>query len=142
MAERDIRTLIKMHKLRADEQRRALAAKQAEADTLMAAIAALQAEVELEKQQAAAGKEGAYAFGTYVTHKLHREEQLQQQLSQKEREVMLEREKLAVIFEELKRYEIAQENWDKEHEEMLNRREVQVYDEQAGQRHEKKRKEK
>lgn len=133
----DVRTLIKMQKLYVDEQRRVLAARQTEADTIMMAIATLQANLESEKARASEQPDAAMMIGAYIRTALHRHDQLQRDLSAKEREVEKERAKLSVLFEELKRYEIAQENWDKAQREELAKRETLSYDEQAGQRHHK-----
>lgn len=133
----DVRTLIKMQKLYVDEQRRVLAARQAEADAIMMAIVTLQANLESEKARATEQPDAVMMIGAYIRTTLHKHEQLQRSLSAKEREVEKERAKLSVLFEELKRYEIAQENWDAARREELAKRENLAYDEQAGQRHHK-----
>jgi hypothetical protein len=135
---RDLHTLIKMQKLYLDQQRRVLAQKQEEADALTMAIATLQANLEMERLNADANEEGKALFGTFVKSELIRQKKLQRSLARKEHEVEVEREKLSVLFEEFKRYEIAQENWDREQREEAMRRENLEYDEQAGQRHHRK----
>lgn len=141
MPGRDIRTLIQLHKLRVDEQRRALAQRQREADELIAAMAALEAALEVEKMKAAeqqlAGNE-LFNFGAYVEKELNRWELFRNALARKEEEVALEREKLALVFEELKRYEIAQESWNAEYAAEQKKLEAQTLDEQASQRHHRK----
>lgn len=139
---RDLHTLIKMQKLYVDEQRRALAQKRAEADQVTMAIVSLQANLEMEMLKAAengqAG-EGNLLLGAFIKKEKLRHEQLQRALSAREREVEAERQKLSVLFEELKRYEIAQKSRDEEARLEAQRRETATYDEQAGQRHYKKR---
>ena len=134
---KQLETLIKMHKLNVDEQRRVLAAKQAEADAIMMAIAALQANLELEKERAAQSTEPEVIFsiGHYIKEQLKIHDRMQRDLSEKEREVNLERNKLALMFEELKRYEIAEQHWQEEQRLAEQKAENKVYDEQSGQRH-------
>lgn len=133
----NVHTLIKMQKLYVDEQRRVLADRQAEADALMMEIATLQANLEMEKIRASTDKEGGILIGAFIKKELARHDQMQRALSAKERQIEKEREKLSVLFEELKRYEIAQENWDQQERDAAQKRENIAYDEQAGQRHHK-----
>lgn len=134
---RQLETLIKMHKFFVDEQRRVLTEKQSEANSLMMAIAALQANMETEKERAAQREqqEGSFVLGAYINEQLKRHAKLQQDLSEKEREVELERQKLSLLFEELKRYEIAQKNWQEEQDALARKTETKTYDEQASNRH-------
>lgn len=134
---KQLETLIKMHKFHVDEQRRVLAAKQAEADAIMMAIATLQANLEMEKERASQTEEQEVLFsiGVYIKEQLKKHERMQRDLSAKEAEVNVEREKLSMMFEELKRYEIAQENWEEEQRLAEQKAENKVYDEQSGQRH-------
>jgi flagellar export protein FliJ len=132
---RDIHTLIKMQKLYVDEQRKVLAAKQREADSIVAALAAIATELENEKKTEAANKEGGFILGAFIRRELDRKEELEGKLVLVNKEVDVEREKLAVLFEELKRYELIQENWDEEEQKRLDHQEKLVYDEQAGTRH-------
>ncbi len=137
---KQLETLIKMHKLHVDEQRRVLAARQAEADAIMMAIATLQANLELEKAKAAeiTDQEVAFSFGVYIKEQLKKHERLQHDLSAKEREVDAERVKLSMMFEELKRYEIAEQHWQEEKLKSEQAAENKTYDEQSGQRHHKR----
>lgn len=134
---RQLETLIKMHKFHVDEQRRVLAAKQAEADAIMMAIATLQANLEMEKERASQTEEQEVLFsiGVFIKEQLKKHERMQRDLSAKEAEVNVERDKLSMMFEELKRYEIAQENWEEEQRLAEQKAENKVYDEQSGQRH-------
>ncbi len=134
---KQLETLIKMHKFYVDEQRRVLGVKQAEADAIMMAIATLQANLEMEKERAAQTEEPEVLFsiGIYIKEQLKKNERLQLDLSAKEAEVAVERDKLSAMFEELKRYEIAQENWEEEQRMAEQKGENKVYDEQSGQRH-------
>lgn len=134
---KQLETLIKMHKFYVDEQRRVLGVKQAEADAIMMAIATLQANLEMEKERAAQTEEPEVLFsiGIYIKEQLKKNERLQLDLSAKEAEVAVERDKLSAMFEELKRYEIAQENWEEEQRMAEQKAENKVYDEQSGQRH-------
>lgn len=137
---RQLETLIKMHKHHVDEQRRILAARQAEADAIIMAIAALQANLEMEKERAAQSDEPeiTYSIGLYIKEQLKKHERMQRDLSAKEAEVNAEREKLSVMFEELKRYEIAQEHWLDEQRKAEQAAENKTYDEQSSQRHHKR----
>ncbi len=134
---KQLETLIKMHKHYVDEQRRVLAGKQAEADAIMMAIATLQANLEMEKERASQTEEQEVLFsiGVYIKEQLKKHERMQRNLSAKEAEVHIEREKLSMMFEELKRYEIAQQNWEEEQRLAEQKAENKVYDEQSSQRH-------
>jgi chromosome segregation ATPase len=140
MPPRNIRTLIKLNKLHVDEQRRVLAIKQNEADALMAALAALQNEVEEEKNRAGRNEETAYVFGAYIAAALEKQDELQHKISAKEREVAVEREKLAALYEELKRVEITQKKWDTEFAEAEAQKEIRETDERASDLHQRKEK--
>lgn len=138
---RDVKTLIKMQKLFVDEQRRALAEKQRRADALSNAIIELQENLESEKKnEAAASKEGSFILGAFIKKELHRRHEMEAALVITKREIEVEREKLSKLFEELKRFEIVQENWDEEDETKRRREENLTYDEQAGTRHQRKEK--
>ncbi len=140
---KQLETLIKMHKLNVDEQRRVLAARQAEADAIMMAIAALQANLELEKERATQSSEPEITFsiGLYIKEQLKKNDRLQRELSEKEHQVNVERNKLSLMFEELKRFEIAESNWQEEQRIAEQKAENKVYDEQSGQRHHQRREE-
>jgi flagellar FliJ protein len=129
---RELQTLIKMHKLQVDQQRRVLGERQKEADLLVANIAALQAGLEAEKERANSDPESYFQLGPYIKSELARQQKLQRSLLVKEKEVDKERDTLALMFEELKRYEIAEANWQEQHAAELQKRETQSYDELAG----------
>jgi flagellar protein FliJ len=135
---RDVKTLIKMQKLYVDNQRKILAAKQREADALVEAIVELKANLENEKKGEAAKREGAFIMGAFIRKELHRQEDLEEALVKTNRMIEVEREKLSLLFEELKRYELIQENWDEEEKKKNERLETLAYDEQAGTRHQRK----
>lgn len=139
---RDVKTLIKMQKLYVDEQRKVLAVKLREADALQAGLVDLAEHLESEKKNPAAQKEGAFIMGAFLRKEITRREELQAALQQTNREIDVEREKLAVLFEELKRYEIIQDNWDREARAEEARQETLTYDEQAGMRDHAKRSDK
>ncbi len=134
---RDFHTLIKVQKFHLDQQRQVLAARQAEADAIIMAIAMLQANLETEKARAAANPEANINVGIFIKAELERHIRLQSDLSAKEREIDVEREKLALLFEELKRYEIAQETRDREARAEEEKQENFELDELGGQRHHK-----
>jgi flagellar FliJ protein len=129
---RELETLIKMHKLQVDQQRRVLAERQKEADTLTAMLAELHAALEAEKEKAKDDPESYFQIGPYIKKELDRQAKLKRNLLLKEKEVDAERDKLAVMFEELKRYEIAETNWQEQRKAELQKRETQSYDELAG----------
>jgi flagellar FliJ protein len=135
---RDVKTLIKMQKLYVDEQRKVLAARQREADALVEAIVDLKTNLEIEKKSEAAKREGGFIVGAFIRKELNRQEDLEKALVQTNRVIEVEREKLSILFEEMKRYELIQENWDEEEEKKNKRLETIAYDEQAGTRHQRK----
>lgn len=135
---KNLRTLIKMHKLYVDEQRRVLAQKTGEAEAIMADITTTQQNLEEEKKKAAESHEGFFSIGAFIENELNNIEQLQEKLFKKEKEVAAEHAKLAGMFEELKRYEIAHEAALDEQMQKENTAEIKNYDEQASQRHFKK----
>ncbi|HVY12954.1 MAG TPA: hypothetical protein VHB73_05255 [Alphaproteobacteria bacterium] len=134
---RDVQTLIKMQKLYVDEQRKVLAEKQRQADALHAALRDLEDNLEAEKKGEGAHKEGSFLIGAFIRRELSRKEDLASALTQTRREIEVSREKLALLFEELKRFEIVQENWDEQAAAERLRNENAAYDEQAGTRHER-----
>jgi flagellar export protein FliJ len=134
---RDVKTLIKMQKLYVDEQRRVLADKQRRVDAIEKAIADLIANMDFERQNEAASQEGAFLLGAFIKKELARKHDLENALVIAKREIEVEREKLAQLFEELKRFEIVQENWDEEEKTQRRTEENLNYDEQAGTRHQR-----
>ncbi len=131
----DVTTLIKMQKLLVDDQRRVLAARQAEVDRIENDLRVLREGLEMEKHNPAALEEGGYMLGPFIQAELEREEDLKEKLVSAVKVMEAEREKLATLFEELKRYEIVQENWEAEQEAGRSRTERITYDEQAGVQH-------
>lgn len=100
-------TLIKLQKSQVDEQRQLLAKLQARLDEVHAAIERLTMEQALEQVAAHENPTYAVTYDQYVKRAIQRGRQLEKQKRAAEIAVNFARDKLVELFEEQKRYEIA-----------------------------------
>lgn len=129
--------LIKFQKWKVDEQRRAVADAEAVAVRLNQAIENLVAEIEREKKVAEADPQSGLHFADYIKVSLDRKAALERQYKQALKAVDAARDVLRELFEELKRYEIAEEQRIEAEEREAARLEGLELDEIASQRFER-----
>jgi len=133
---KSLATLIKLQKTYVDEQRQQLARLQDYLDYVEQQIAQL--EISLAREQAAAQDEEARAtYGAYLTSMINRGRELEKDRINAAAAVKLAQEKLAELFEEQKRYEIAEEARIEQEAREERRRETLEMDEIGGVMHER-----
>lgn len=100
--------LIRLHRWQLDEKRRALAELQALAERLRSELTRLDVEVTAE-QAAAQAEEVAFSYAAYADAARGRRLRLTQSIAQVETRIAESTEEIAAAFQELKRYELAQQ---------------------------------
>lgn len=105
---KSLSTLIKLQKTKVDEQRLLLAKLQAQLEQIERALA--EHEIRQAREQLAAQKnpESAMTYGEFVRWAINYSRQLERQLATALKAVEIARDALAELFEEQKRYEIAE----------------------------------
>ena len=127
---RDLHTLIRLNEWTVDQRRRALG-------DVLASLASLetgleQLREELIKEQTivrSSPEEAGFFYGNYATAVIIRREDLNQGIIRMEEQVAEAREKLNDAYQDLKKYEIAQESRDTREALELVRREQETLDE-------------
>ena len=100
--------LIRLHRSQLDEKRRALAELQALAERLRSELERLDAEVTAE-EAAARAEEVAFSFAAYAEAARGRRLRLTQSIAQVDARIAAGTDEIAAAFQELKRYELAQQ---------------------------------
>ncbi|MDD3181697.1 MAG: hypothetical protein PHD48_02685 [Alphaproteobacteria bacterium] len=126
---KSLETLIKLQKTRVDEQRLIFAKMQEQLSIVLNQIDALALEQEQQRQLLHEHPSFALTYGEYVKRALMQKEGLERKRRAAELAVKLAHEKLTEVFEEQKRYEIAQQNRIDEAEREELRRETLTLDE-------------
>ncbi len=126
-----LHTLIRLHKWRLDEKRRTLSELQALADKLAQDTARLEREILAEQEIARTSPEASFAYGNFAKQAIERRRRLAQSVAQVEHQIAQATEEMAEAFQELKRYELAQEGRDRRDEAKRKVRENAALDETA-----------
>ena len=100
-------TLVKLTKVRVDEQRQLLAKLHARLDQLEQDIATIHEKQELERLIVANNPETALTYGEFVQWAMKQERELVKQRETANAAVTIARDKLAELYAEQKRYELA-----------------------------------
>ena len=100
-------TLIKLAKMRVDEQQQMLAKVQARLDQVEAALVTLRQEKESERATVHNNPEAGMTYAVFVQGQVKREKELEKQRQTAQNAVAIARDKLAEVFAEQKRYELA-----------------------------------
>ena len=104
----DLGTLIRLHRWRLDEKRRALAELQALAERLAGESKRLAEELAAEREVATQSTSPPIGFAEYAKAMLDRQKRLAESQAQVKRQIDDARDEIAAAFQEVKRYEIAQ----------------------------------
>jgi hypothetical protein len=126
-----LKTIIRLQKWKLDEKRRALAELQNLADRLMAEIERLKEEIAAEQNAARTNPEYAFTYSNYIRAAMERGERLTQSKGQVEAQISVATDEMAEAFQELKRYELAEEERLKREKDKLKRKEANMLDETA-----------
>lgn len=125
----DLQPLIRLHRWQLDEKRRALAELEALRERLHEQIVQLDEELAREQAFAAEAAEPPQGFGAYTQAMLDRKARLNESIEEVQAQIAASREQIAEAFQELKRFELVQEDRDRRDADRRKRRETQTYDE-------------
>ena len=117
-----LKTIIRLQKWKLDEKRRALAELQNLADRLQAEIERLKEEIAAERDTARGNVEYAFTYSNYIQAAMERGKRLTQSMGQVEAQIAVATDEMAEAFQELKRYELAEEERLKREREKIRRR--------------------
>jgi flagellar export protein FliJ len=124
-------TLIRVRQWELEEKRRKLADLEGLAAQLDEAISRLDDEVKMEQVVATSSTEVNFAYAPYAQAAIERRRTLQASLEDVRQQIDAAHEEVTVAFQELKKYEVAQDNRRKRARVETNRREQIVLDEIA-----------
>lgn len=126
-----LKTIIRLHKWQLDEKRRALADLQNLHDRLSMELARLREEVRREQETARTDQAVAFGYPAFAKAARERDHRLQQSIAQVERQIEAATEEMSEAFQELKRFELAEEERLKREREKIRRKEDAMLDETA-----------
>lgn len=124
-------TVIRLHKWQLDEKRRALAELQNLADRLHGEAQRLEEEIRREQALATADFEASFAYAGYAKRAMDRRQRIAESIRQVEVQIAAATEAMAEAFQELKRFELAEEERQKREKEKQRRKENAMLDETA-----------
>lgn len=126
-----LKTVIRLYKLQLDEKRRVLAELQNLGDRLKAEIERLREEIVQEQQTARDDFAVSFTYANFAQAALERGRRLGESLAQVEVQIAAATEQMAEAYQELKRFELAEEERLKREKEKLKRKEANMLDETA-----------
>lgn len=127
---KDLRSLIRLHRWRLDEERRKLAELLAAIDELERRAVRLEEDLRREQGVAAASPEVAgFLYGAYAVAVIAHRHQISQSIARTEEGIAAARDALADARGELKKYELTQANREKRRIEELAHKEQTDLDE-------------
>lgn len=122
-------TLIKLQKTYVDEQRVVLAKLQEQLQTIEDKIVAQHVLQEQQKELLHENPDMGLTYGAFLEQQLKKKEALEKEKGVMEYAIELALDKLAGLFEEQKRYEIAQQQREEEEKRIEADRETKILDE-------------
>jgi hypothetical protein len=122
-------TLIKLQKVKVDEQRLLLADLEDIQGRVLASIAELERLKLREQEVAEQNEEAQSTFGAFIKQAIKRGRELERDRQIAEAAVNAARDEMLVLFEEQKRYEIAEAQREAAREKEEKRRETITFDE-------------
>jgi len=124
-----LESLIRLHRWQLDERRRDLATLEDLAARLQGERRKLDEEDERERAVASASPEAAFGYAGYARSLIDRRRKLEQSQAEVAGQIVRARDALGEAFQEVKRYEIAAANRQKQAEQRDARRQQQALDE-------------
>jgi flagellar export protein FliJ len=122
-------TLIRVRQWELEEKRRKLADLEGLAAQLDEAIARLDDEVKMEQGVAQSSQEVTFAYAPYAQAAIERRRTLLASLEDVRQQILAAHEEVTIAYQELKKYEVAQDNRRRRTRAEANRREQIVLDE-------------
>ncbi len=136
---RDLYNLIRLHKWHVNEKQRKLGEMNHMLNSLESQAQALENELANEQKVAAqSATEAGLLYGNYAEAIIERRKRLAESISQAENAIAAAREELATAYQELKKYELTQENRNRRAAMEQTRKEQMALDEIALQTYRKK----
>ena len=127
----DLRGLIRFHRWHLDEKQRALADLHTLEDRLHADAARLEDEIKAEQHATRANFEIAFGYARFARAAIGRRAQIAQSITQVQARIAEASEALAEAFQEVKRYELAQDERVRQEKEKRRHKENELLDETA-----------
>lgn len=126
-----LKSLIRERKWKVDEKRRAIAALQSFRDDMLGQIQALESDLREEAKRLEGDAIGVLYSGPHAQHMQERKKNLEASVAETEKQLEEAQAKLAELFRELKRLEVALEHREAAHARRRDRRERIEMDEIA-----------
>lgn len=120
---RGLPNLIRLHKWKLEEQQRKLAELEGLKQQFVAGLHELDAEVAAESSAAGGASEAGHVLGSYIQASLQRRRHLEESVAGVQSQIDEVREQVAEAFQELKRFELAQEQQLRRERKAARRRE-------------------
>lgn len=137
----DFNALIRLHRWRLEEKQRALAELRSLEEQLRAEANRLEEEIKAEQEAARDTLDGSMAYAGYARNAIVRRGRIARSIADVERRIAGANEEMAAAFQELKRYELAQEDRERRRQREIKRKEEAALDETAAVMHTRRRRE-
>ena len=131
-------SLVRVHSWALNEKRQKLAGLQELADKMHQDLEHLEAELNDEQRAAAGSMEGTIAFPAFVAAALERRKKLRESIAGLGLAIDAARAEVREAFQEVKKYELAQEIHERREREKVARREQRELDELGANMHQRK----
>ena len=126
-----LKTIIRLQKLQLDEKRRVLAELHTLADRLRNEIEKVKQEIAHEQETVRDDFSVSFTYSNFAQAALERGRKLGESLGQVEAQINIATDEMAEAFQELKRYELAEEERLKRERDKQKRKEAAMLDEPA-----------
>ncbi len=131
-------SLVRVHSWALNEKRQKLAGLEELADKMHQDLAQLEAELNNEQRAVAGSMEGAIAFPAFVAAALERRKKLRESIAALGLAIDAARTEVREAYQEVKKYELAQDNYQRREREKVARRERRELDELGANMHRRK----
>ena len=131
-------SLVRVHSWALNEKRQKLAGLQELADKMHQDLEHLEAELNDEQRAAAGSMEGTIAFPAFVAAALERRKKLRESIANLGLAIDAARAEVREAFQEVKKYELARDNYERREREKVARREQRELDELGANMHQRK----
>ncbi len=131
-------SLVRVHSWALNEKRQKLTGLEELADKMHQDLAQLEAELNNEQRAAAGSMEGTIAFPAFVAAALERRRKLRESIAALGLAIDTARTEVREAYQEVKKYELAQDNYQRREREKVARRERRELDELGANMHRRK----
>ncbi len=131
-------SLVRVHSWALNEKRQKLAGLEELADKMHQDLEQLEAELNNEQRAAAGSMEGTIAFPAFVAAALERRKKLRESIADLGLAIDAARAEVREAFQEVKKYELAQDIYERREREKVARREQRELDELGANMHRRK----